>query len=952
MVLTGPAPLPAGLRSCVRRPSRTLQGVRAALIAAAWASAPAGAEVTVSSSTTSLFAEVATQGQFDTDRPPDVFDQPNVDVSAHAELEGGRADMSLQATVNSSASGASATASGTTDIEHCCTVDENGDFIPQTGAGAGNGFSVTICSDQRATYTASVSGSVQASGHESTNVFASLCCDANGVIDLEGEDSSLGPSISGSVSGVLNDGNESCVSISAGASSSLDTGQPTSVTQWTLSVSVVETPDPPDADQFVWIGGASGAFTDPENWSPAGGPPDASDTALFTQGGAATVDLASNAALARTGAPRGPAPIERLLERTRVNLDPLRPDAGVLRLLSPSLSDPSLVVNSGGRLLVDNGSVAAQSALVGEDGLGTVEVTGQNLFQTDGLLVLGKDGEGRLDVTGGGNALSNEVVMGDGSQPGNVVVFGNGSLWIANRLHVSKSEPSTVQLFAGGELDTTEAVVDRAPQGELPNVSIDQSSKWLVDRLDVKGQGVVECAGGRIEPQDPNATGEVVVGSSRPGVARLLVGNGGRVETTGDLVVGRHGDGQLTVDSSNLPSNVVVGGTLRAGVELLDLGNVTILSSITSQTTNLLAGALEFLGGDFRFEHASRAEVSGAATIGRTGEVFTRSANLSLLGNGPPSLTELRLGGATRIGEAGSVKIRDAKLVLGSILDIDPGGRLQGIGSENVVDVVSGILNNGTITAPIRLAPGTFIASSSTGTIEVLPAGSGSAPQLSPLAATAFARALRRPAPPPPPPASGPLEFEGDGEIAGNLVVQFRNGFAPRQGDAIELVKTGGALTGSFANVEIRGLAPGAQFDTSPAGGALTAVALNDTVALPTVSMTAKPTLKEKKKAGAKVKLVRDGDTSAPLLVSYAIRGTARNGIDYDLLPGTLEIPARKRSAKLVIRPRRDALVEEPETIELELLPRPDYTPSLFSEVSIALTSADRIPEPKKRARR
>jgi hypothetical protein len=119
-------------------------------------------------------------------------------------------------------------------------------------------------------------------------------------------------------------------------------------------------------------------------------------------------------------------------------------------------------------------------------------------------------------------------------------------------------------------------------------------------------------------------------------------------------------------------------------------------------------------------------------------------------------------------------------------------------------------------------------------------------------------------------------------------------------------------------------------------------------VALPTVSMTAKTVLKEKKKGGLKVKLVRDGDTSAPLLVSYAIRGTARNGIDYDLLPGTIEIPAGKRAAKITIRPRRDALVEGPETIELELLPGSDYTPSLFSEVAIELTSADALAEPKK----
>jgi hypothetical protein len=945
----------------------SIRATRGALtaLAVAGALAPAGAEVTVSSSA-SLFADVATDGQFDSPTPISLFDEPNVNASLHAELPGGRADGTLQATINASPTSASATASGTTDIEHCCT-EEDGEPNPQTGAGAGNGFDILICSDQRATFTLSVSGNVQANGDASTNVFATLCCDANGdSIDLEGEDSSLGPSMGGGLSGVLNangatstsrggrgdggGGSPSCASIAVGASSSLDTGQPTSVTQWSASVSVVETPEPPDAEEFLWVGGVSGTFTEPGNWSPAGGPPDASDTALFTQGSQATVDLASAALSAAALDARGPQPVERLLERTRVNLDPLRPDAGVLRLLSPALDDPSLVVNSGGRLLVDNGSVAAQSAIVGQDGLGTVEVTGPNLFQTDGLLVLGKDGEGRLNVSGGGNALTNEVVMGEGSEPGNAIVAGQGSLWVASKLLVSKNEPSTVQVFAGGELDTTEAVVDRAPQGELPNVTVDQGARWLVDRLRIDGRGVVECTGGRIEPRDPNATGELAVGSIlAPGTARLLASEGCRIETTGDLVVGHGGDGRLTIDSSNQQTSVVVGGTLRAGVQLIDLGDVTVLSNITSQTTNVLAGALEYLGGRFRLRHAGRVAVTGAASIGRTAGALTQIADVDVLGNGPPSLTRLELGGATRIGETGRLDVRDATLVVGGTFDIDPGGVLRGIGSENVVDALNGILNNGTLVAPLRLASGTNVLSQSTGTWEGTQA-SGGAPQLNPLSASAFARALRR-VEPPPPPAQGPFAFEGDGNLAGTLVVQFRNGVAPRQGDELEVVTAAGELTGSFADVQIRGLAPGAQFDTTAAGGALRVVALNDAVALPTVSMTAKPKLKEKKKAGAKVKLVRDGDVSAPLLVSYAVGGTATNGVDYELLPGTIEIPAGKRSAKLVIRPRRDGLVEDPETVELTLLPGTDYTPSLFSEVAIELTSADRLVEGKKRRR-
>jgi hypothetical protein len=74
--------------------------------------------------------------------------------------------------------------------------------------------------------------------------------------------------------------------------------------------------------------------------------------------------------------------------------------------------------------------------------------------------------------------------------------------------------------------------------------------------------------------------------------------------------------------------------------------------------------------------------------------------------------------------------------------------------------------------------------------------------------------------------------------------------------------------------------------------------------------------------------------------VRYAVRGTARNGIDYNLLTGVVEIPAKKKSAKLLIRPVAEGLEEGPETIELEVLPGEGYAPSLAARVAIALEDA------------
>ena len=46
----------------------------------------------------------------------------------------------------------------------------------------------------------------------------------------------------------------------------------------------------------------------------------------------------------------------------------------------------------------------------------------------------------------------------------------------------------------------------------------------------------------------------------------------------------------------------------------------------------------------------------------------------------------------------------------------------------------------------------------------------------------------------------------------------------------------------------------------------------------------------------------RLGDTNSDLTVTYAIGGTATNGVDYVTLPGTVTIPAGQRAAMITVR--------------------------------------------------
>ena len=179
-------------------------------------------------------------------------------------------------------------------------------------------------------------------------------------------------------------------------------------------------------------------------------------------------------------------------------------------------------------------------------------------------------------------------------------------------------------------------------------------------------------------------------------------------------------------------------------------------------------------------------------------------------------------------------------------------------------------------------------------------------------------------------------------------MLQFLNGFAPRQGDAFELLDVSGTVRGAFADVVVRGLVANDAFAKDLVDGKLTVTALSDAEALPTVSVKAKPEFQETKpKRGLKVKFTRKGDASQPLQVAYTVGGTARNGFDYERLPGVIEIPARKKSAKLVIRAIRDGALEGAETIELEVLPGENYTPSLLAKASVVLQNE--VPEKKRR---
>src|SRR6266571_1640611 len=67
----------------------------------------------------------------------------------------------------------------------------------------------------------------------------------------------------------------------------------------------------------------------------------------------------------------------------------------------------------------------------------------------------------------------------------------------------------------------------------------------------------------------------------------------------------------------------------------------------------------------------------------------------------------------------------------------------------------------------------------------------------------------------------------------------------------------------------------------------------------------------------------RTGPTNFPLIVFYQLSGTASNGVDYEQLGNSVQIPAGALAASFLVKPIDDSLVEGDETVVAQLTGSP-----------------------------
>jgi hypothetical protein len=810
-------------------------------------------------------------------------------------------------------------------------------------------------------------------------------------VELEVEDSSDHPrSASVSRSGRATGG----CSLFVFTSTSLGAEQTTASGKWTVSLSVSAVPPEPeeDSDDFRWVGPTQGAFGDQKSWDPEGpleeGVPTfadgvRSDTARFQSLGAVRVDLA--AAANPTSRAAAPLPgcsgaVTRrtgrlVVSRTRE----LEPFNGTWALDNLSLDERSLEVGDNGAVLLSDAALCARHAQIGTSGRRSfVVATGPaGALQSLGTLSLGVGGEGNLRVTDGGVASLEEVRIGDGSALGRLEVSDataqTGSLAVGflsrGELLVEKSGLLESEAAYLGFMTSFPANISRTPlsRAVISNASTPGAmppATWSVETLGLRMGDVHVDSGGHLEVER-----DLDAGQGDECCGRLRV-RGGTVDVGGSLLVGLFGIGSLDVEDGP----VDVEGVLAVGAPGTDnRGDVDVAARRAPGSDHLVSNGLDVRNGSMFLRDGAHVHTIGTANVDPEGRVDFRAPDALwrindalFVGSAESTLDQARIdftvpGGRIEVGTLSGP----------SLIHVRSGGRVLGAGTLTADSIqIDGVYGAGlTLDGNVTMGASAVFTSAFPlpfGARSLAPpsppaAGLGailtstfpllfSAPQLAPPLPSAdalrsfgmFPRAVE-----PPPPPSGPVTITGDAALDGTLELSFLNGSAPAQGSLIHVLDVAGTLTGSFSKVVARGVT-NAAFEQGLQDGVLTLTSLTDAEPLPVVKLKAKTKLSEKKaKSGLKVTFSRAGDVSQPLLVHYDLRGSARNALDYAALPRAIEIPARKKSAKLLVRPFRDDAGEPTETIEIELLPGDGYALGLSSKLEIALE--DEVKKSKRR---
>ncbi len=272
-----------------------------------------------------------------------------------------------------------------------------------------------------------------------------------------------------------------------------------------------------------------------------------------------------------------------------------------------------VTVSNGGLLYATDDIVIADD--VGGISTGSLTVQGANSRVTVAdLLNVGDDGKGTLNVTGGSNVQASRIIVGsDEGSEGSLTVDGTGSSVVATdgSANVGRRGKGTAVVSNGGRLEGAVirlgdfATGDGQITVQGANSTIISSDNYLVGHSGTGNLivsdgaraevghfvfvGLNPGAVGQVTVQGTGTTLETITGGitlSEGGRASLNILDGAQVTTFADTTIGNgaSGSGEVTVSGNNSrlsSANIIVGGSGPGELNVLNGGQATASNYIT-----------------------------------------------------------------------------------------------------------------------------------------------------------------------------------------------------------------------------------------------------------------------------------------------------------------------------------------------------------------------------------
>ncbi len=206
---------------------------------------------------------------------------------------------------------------------------------------------------------------------------------------------------------------------------------------------------------------------------------------------------------------------------------------------------------SGAVTIADGGSGGSGGVYLARtaDSTGSATVTGGGSTWNTGFLGVGENGQGTLTIANGGVVHSGHGDVGLYDGTGFATVTGGGATWTTSYLTVGEYGAGTLTIEGGGLVtNSASAFIGSETTGGGEVTVTGGGSRWQsadIQYIGMGGQGTltIENGGGVTN------TADAFIGYHTTGIGNVTVTGGGSTwESSGDLYLGRNGEGTLTIE--------------------------------------------------------------------------------------------------------------------------------------------------------------------------------------------------------------------------------------------------------------------------------------------------------------------------------------------------------------------------------------------------------------------